>query len=119
MRSSARRCPTGTSSPPRTAGAGFRSGASPMSSPRAATASRVPLVEGLELYERVASYDDIASLPEAKAVYVDMAGDAGVREAVHRHYGEGLVHDAVVGATHWEQGAEGRSELGGAKPTFF
>jgi hypothetical protein len=83
------------------------------------SAPRVSFVEGLDIYDSVVSYDDIDSLPEAKAVYLDIAGDGAVREAVHRHYGDALVHDAVVGATHWEQAEGGSGELPGPKPTLF
>jgi hypothetical protein len=52
-------------------------------------------------------------------VYVDMAGDAAVREAVHGHYGDELTHSAVVGATHHDQLGEVPEGLPGPRPTFF
>ena len=81
---------------------------------------RVDFVAGLDVYDRVVSYPDVASLPATPAVYVDIAGDARVRVAVHRHYGDELRHSAVVGATHWEAPAdESAGPLPGPQPQFF
>ncbi len=73
----------------------------------------------LEVYDQIVSYDELDSLPQGRAVYVDMAGDAAVRAAVHGHYGEELVHSAVVGATHHEQMGQVPESLPGPRPTFF
>ena len=81
---------------------------------------RVEFVEGLDLYDRVVAYPDVSSLPAAPAVYVDIAGDAQVRAAIHHHYGDELRHSAVVGATHWEAPADqGDDSLPGPQPEFF
>jgi len=81
---------------------------------------RVGFVEGLDVYDRVVAYPDVGSVPKAPAVYVDIAGDAEVRAALHRHYGDELRHSAVVGATHWDQLAgEEAAALPGPRPTFF
>jgi hypothetical protein len=81
--------------------------------------SHTGFVEGLRAYDRVATYDAIASLPETAAVYVDMSGNQEVRGAIHHHYGEGLKHDSVVGDTHWDQPGGGTENLPGPQPTFF
>jgi Protein of unknown function (DUF2855) len=74
----------------------------------------------LGVYGHVLSYAELDSLPAGSAVYVDIAGDAGVRFAVHRHFGERLKHSAVVGATHHdEMQASSADPLPGARPTFF
>jgi Protein of unknown function (DUF2855) len=81
---------------------------------------RVEFVEGLDVYDRVVAYPDVPSLPATPAVYVDIAGDARVRTAVHGHYGDDLRHSAVVGATHWDAPAEdGGDPLPGPQPQFF
>jgi hypothetical protein len=81
---------------------------------------RVEFVEGLDVYDRVIAYPDVASLPSSPAVYVDIAGDVEVRGAVHGHFGDELRHSAVVGATHWESpGAESGDPLPGPQPEFF
>jgi hypothetical protein len=76
-------------------------------------------VESLGVYDAVLAYGEVASeLGDGVLVFVDMAGDAKVREAVHRAAADRLRHSAVVGATHWEQLA-GSGELPGPAPEFF
>jgi len=76
-------------------------------------------VRGLGVYHRVATYDDLASLDAAvPTVFVDMAGDAAVTAAVHRHFGAALRYSCAVGATHWERLAFG-VEVPGPAPTLF
>jgi hypothetical protein len=80
--------------------------------------ANAPFVRHLGVYDRVALYDDVASLPrDRRAVYVDMAGSATVRVAVHRHFGDALRQSIVVGGTHR---AAGRTpELPGPAPRAF
>ncbi len=73
----------------------------------------------LGVYDRVVTYEEIESLADTPAVYVDMAGDAQVRSDVHRHYGEALTHSAVVGATHHDRMGAVPDSLPGPPPTFF
>jgi hypothetical protein len=81
---------------------------------------RVEFVEGLDVYDRVVAYPDIASLPATAAVYVDIAGNGAVRNAIHGHFGDELRHSAVVGATHWENAADDSGDaLPGPQPQFF
>ena len=75
-------------------------------------------VAGLEIYDRTVTYEEIGSLERGPATFVDFAGDAAVRQAVHSHYGDELVHSMAVGVTHWED-FEGGGELPGPQPTFF
>lgn len=84
--------------------------------------AHLAFVEGLGCYDRVLPYDAAATLDaDVPTVYVDMSGDPGVREALHRRLGDALRHDCAVGLTHWEQqrarGAGG--PLPGPKPTMF
>ncbi|HUE25803.1 MAG TPA: DUF2855 family protein [Solirubrobacteraceae bacterium] len=71
------------------------------------------------VYDAVLSYGEVGDLPTGRAVYVDMSGDAAVREGVHRHYGAELAHSAVVGATHHDQMGAVPDDLPGPRPTFF
>ena len=74
-------------------------------------------VEGLGVYDRVVTYDDVAGgLPEGSAVFVDVAGSADTRAAVHRHYGDDLRHSAIVGGTHWDEPASDGAGAGGPLP---
>jgi hypothetical protein len=76
-------------------------------------------VRGLGVYDEVLSYDELDALPAGSAVYVDMAGDSAVREAVHSHFADELAHSAVVGATHHESLGAVPDSLPGPSPTFF
>lgn len=76
-------------------------------------------VEGLGIYDRVITYDAIGTLEPRPASFVDIAGDAQVRQDVHARFADGLLHSMVVGATHWEGPPPTESELPGPPPTFF
>jgi NADPH:quinone reductase-like Zn-dependent oxidoreductase len=73
----------------------------------------------LGVYDHVVAYDELDSLPAGRAVYVDMAGDAELRSAIHDHYGAQLTHSAVVGATHHDRMGALPDALPGPRPTFF
>jgi Protein of unknown function (DUF2855) len=73
----------------------------------------------LGVYDHVLAYDELDSLPQGRAAYVDIAGDAELRSAVHRHFGADLTHSAVVGATHHDRMGEVPDSLPGPRPTFF
>ena len=79
----------------------------------------IDFARALDVYDRVVAYGDIDSLADDPSVYVDMAGDAQVRAAVHNHYGEVLTHSAVVGATHHDRMGDVPDSLPGPRPTFF
>jgi hypothetical protein len=81
--------------------------------------SNAEFVRGLDVYDRVVTYDEIDSLPDTPAVYVDMSGDAAVRGAVHRHYGEALAYDCAVGVSHWEKAFADPGPLPGPAPQLF
>jgi Protein of unknown function (DUF2855) len=83
------------------------------------SARSAEFTRGLGVYDHVVAYDDLSSLPDGRAVYVDMAGDAGVRGAVHEHYAAELAHSAVVGATHHDSMGEVPDSLPGPRPMFF
>jgi uncharacterized protein DUF2855 len=76
-------------------------------------------VEGLGIYGRTVAYDAIDTLDPEPATFVDVAGDGGVRHAVHARYGDRLVHSMAVGMTHWEAMRAGSAELPGPAPVFF
>jgi hypothetical protein len=83
------------------------------------SARSADFTRSLGVYGHVLAYDELDSLPPGRAVYVDMAGDALVRLAVHEHYREQLAHSAVVGATHHDRMGEVPDALPGPRPTFF
>lgn len=75
--------------------------------------------ESLGCYEQVFTYDNIADIPQTSTVFVDVAGDAAVRRAVHERLQP--LHSAVVGAAHHDAAPDldGTGDLSGAPPTFF
>lgn len=79
----------------------------------------VKFVEGLGCYDRVVTYDDIASLPSGPTAFVDMSGNAKVVRAVHQHYGDDLRHSAIVGITHWESRSGSVDPMPGPAQTMF
>ena len=83
------------------------------------SARNVAFTESLGCYDRVVTYDHVDHLPQGTpAVYVDMAGNVAVNSSVHGHFQDNLKHSAVVGVTHWEEGAP-QGQLAGPPPTFF
>lgn len=78
-------------------------------------------VEGLDIYDRVVTYDDLGALATGSAVYVDIAGNTQLKVDVHRHYGDDLAASMIVGDTHWDDGTDdaGAGELVGPEPSFF
>jgi hypothetical protein len=83
------------------------------------SAGAADFTRGLGVYDHVISYDELDGLPDERAVYVDMAGNAQLRQAVHEHFGERLAHSAVIGATHHDRMGIVPAGLPGPRPTFF
>lgn len=84
------------------------------------SARNAAFVESLGLYRRVVTYEQLESLPaQTRTAVVDMAGNRGVIERLHRHFADRLVYDCTIGATHWQQGGPVASDLPGAAPEFF
>ena len=83
------------------------------------SARNVAFVEGLGVYDRVVTYDEIGELGGERAVFVDIAGNADVRAAVHHAYADRLAHSMLVGATHWDLPRAPAAELPGPTPSFF
>ena len=82
----------------------------------------VGFVERLGCYDRVTTYDRVASLSQdVPVVYVDFSGDRALRAALHAHFGDGLRYSCIVGSSHWDapRTADASAPLPGAKPTFF
>jgi hypothetical protein len=79
----------------------------------------VGFVEGLGVYDRVVPYDEVDALGESQAAYVDIAGDAAVRAAVHDAYGDRLAHSMMVGATHWDEPDAAPADVPAPSPSFF
>jgi len=64
--------------------------------------------ESLGCYDRVVGYDELESIAaDTPCAYIDFAGNAGLRKAIHTRFGE-LRFSSSIGGTHV-------TELGGAK----
>jgi NADPH:quinone reductase-like Zn-dependent oxidoreductase len=76
-------------------------------------------VEALGFHDQVLTYEQFDAAPiEGPVVFVDFAGDAPLRRAVHGRFGDALTYSCLVGGTHWEA-ERGGGELPGPKPVFF
>jgi hypothetical protein len=83
------------------------------------SSTNTSFVDTVNLYDEVATYDDIETLAEwAPTVYVDLAGNNSVTARVHNHFNEALQYSMTIGATHWDQGGK-REALVGPAPQFF
>jgi len=83
------------------------------------SARHVGFVKGSVFFDRVISYDEIGSLPKLASVFIDMAGNSDVVDAVHLHLASHLVHSSRVGLTHWDKLAPPSKPLPGVQPTLF
>jgi hypothetical protein len=83
------------------------------------SAANISFVKALGFYDDVRGYDDIAAMdPSTSTTFVDIAGNASVRAAVHKRFGDNLKYSCAVGATHWEAPRQGEV-LPGAQPVMF
>lgn len=77
-------------------------------------------VTGLGVYDAVVEYDAAADALTEDAVYVDIAGNADVRHAVHSALESRLAYSMAVGGTHWDHAADASAgALPGPSPEFF
>ena len=78
----------------------------------------VAFCESLGCYHRVLRYDQLAQIdPHAPSVYVDFAGNADLRRAVHTHC-TGLRFSSAIGGTHVTALGSGKG-LPGPQATLF
>lgn len=67
------------------------------------SADRTAFVEGLQLYDQVATYHDVRTLPVSSAVYVDFSGSEQLLTTMRSHHGNDLLHSTRVGGTRQHQ----------------
>jgi len=83
------------------------------------SAPNVAFVKSLGCYHEVVTYDAVTSLPDNSPVaYVDMAGNSGLREKLHRHFGDQMKYSGQIGLTHRSTSPD-EPALPGAKPIWF
>lgn len=76
-------------------------------------------VSGLGIYDTVLTYDAVDEIEHVRSAYVDIAGNADVLHAVHRHLADTLTSSMTVGDTHWDHDATPTESLPGPAPSFF
>jgi hypothetical protein len=74
-------------------------------------------VRGLPWYDQVVSYDEIATLPVAPTVSVDMAGNGAALAELHAHLGDRLAYSMIIGKSHHD--APMAEIAGPVQPQFF
>ncbi|MEN9629940.1 MAG: hypothetical protein RJA10_3168 [Pseudomonadota bacterium] len=78
----------------------------------------VAFCQSLGVYSRVITYDQLDALgADTPCVYVDFAGNGGLRKAIHTRF-TALAYSCSIGGTHVQQLAGGR-DLPGPKPVLF
>lgn len=78
----------------------------------------VAFCESLGCYHRVVRYEQLEQIDaSASCIYVDFAGNGGLREAIHTRFAN-LRYSCSIGGTHVEQLRGGRN-LPGPKATLF
>jgi Protein of unknown function (DUF2855) len=82
------------------------------------SSSNKTFVEGLGCYHRTLDYDALASLDASVPVlYVDFSGDNTLRQRVHEHFRDTLVHSCYAGsAQSHDHISKSRQELPGPQP---
>ena len=85
------------------------------------SARNAAFVKGLGLYSQVLTYADVATLPQdVSTVFVDVAGDAGVRAALRARLGSKLATTITVGLSHWDKaGGPLITEASSDEPTLL
>jgi hypothetical protein len=86
---------------------------------RLTSAANAGFVNSLGCYDDVVTYDRVTSLPaNAPVVFVDMAGNSGLREKLHCHFRDHMKYSARIGLTHRSSSPD-EPELPGARPKWF
>ena len=83
------------------------------------SSSNLEFTKKLGCYQQVLAYGDLAQFnPQHRTVYVDFAGNAGLRRQVHEHFASQLAYSCSVGGTHWEE-LGSAAKLPGPRPLLF
>lgn len=81
--------------------------------------ANLDFTHGLGCYGAVSTYEQVTALdPSVPTVYIDFAGNAGLRRTIHEHFGSALTYSCSVGGSHWES-LGGGGGLPGPKPELF
>ena len=82
------------------------------------SAGNVAFCEGLGCYHRVLSYEQLDLVDaDAACIYIDFAGNSGLRRAIHTRF-KHLLYSCSIGGTHVEQ-LGGTKDLPGPRAVLF
>ena len=82
------------------------------------SAANKAFCESLGCYSRVLTYDELDQVAaDAACVYVDFAGNAGLRRQIHARFAN-LKYSCSIGGTHVDQLGSGK-DLAGPRPVLF
>lgn len=81
--------------------------------------ANVEFVRGLNLYDEVYSYDDLAEIKRIPSILIDFAGNAPLKASIHSHLDDQLKYSCIVGASHWDQASVEAGKLAGPEPELF
>jgi hypothetical protein len=83
------------------------------------SAANIAFCERLGCYDRVIAYEDLAAIaPDAPCVYIDFAGNAALRMAIHSRFSQ-LRYSCSVGGTHITELGSGKGLPGPRAVLFF
>ena len=83
------------------------------------SSSNVAYTKELGFYDEVLAYDAVGGMDaSAPSAFVDIAGNASVRAAVHAKFADNLKYSCAVGFTHWDA-PRPDAPLAGPQPTMF
>ncbi len=83
------------------------------------SSGNVTFTEGLGCYDKVVSYDELATLDAATpVVYVDIAGNGALRDEIHQRWDSRLKYSCAIGGSHWQARSDTPPEHG-PKPQFL
>lgn len=74
---------------------------------------------GMKMYDDVLVYDDIAKIPNAASVLVDMSGNLKVLQNIFDELNDRFKYCINVGLTHWKDGGQSTGELSKRSSFFF
>jgi hypothetical protein len=83
------------------------------------SAANIAFCESLGCYDRVIAYEDLANInADARCVYIDFAGNAALRMAIHTRF-INLAYSCSIGGTHVEHLGSGKGLPGPRAVLFF
>lgn len=85
------------------------------------SASNQAYVDGLGCYDQSVTYDQLETLDASvPTLYVDFSGNAELRQRIHQHFGDALMHDCYAGSAHSQDHiSEQKMVLRGPQPQAY